>query len=246
MEISLKSNNINLKSNEINSNKFLEKIFSFSKETDNLFDEEHLNQSEKIVYEFSPLEKTKKNYNSKNLETKIKSPKNLKNEKNFKKKKEKKQKQKQKLKIVYENNKDTSFNEIKESNCKQNQNIENTNQNSLRESPKINSIKENESENTTSFATDNNLSPIENSSFNVNSVERFEKNQNVFIKPNNCLCDFIENSICNLNTKQYYDNNELNLLKNYNNDIFFPNDSQIRKKNNKKKKKRKNKLYKKS
>ncbi len=240
MEISLKSNNINLKSNEINSNKFLEKIFSFSKETDNLFDEEHLNQSEKTVYEFSPLEKTKKNYNSKNLETKIKSPKNLKNEKNFKKKKEKKQKQKQKLKIVYENNKDTSFNEIKESNCKQNQNIENTNQNSLRESPKINSIKENESENTTSFATDNNLSPIENSSFNVNSVERFEKNQNVFIKPNNCLCDFIENSICNLNTKQYYDNNELNLLKNYNNDIFFPNDSQIRKKNNKKKKKRKN------
>ena len=232
MEISLKSNNKNLQLNEINTNKFLEKIFSFSSETNDLFDEEHLIQSEKTVYEFSPLEKTKKNYNSKNLETKIKSTKNLKNEKNFKKKKE--MKQKQKLKILYENIKDTSFNEIKEINCKQNQNIENTNQNSLRKSPKINSIKENESENTTtSFATDNNLSPIVNSSFNVNSVERFEKNQNVFIKPNNCLCDFFENSICNLNTKQYYDNNEFK-------DIFFPNDSRVRKKNNKKKKKRKN------
>ena len=239
MEISLKSNNKNLKLNEINTNKFLEKIFSFYSETDDLFDEEHLIQSEKTVYEFSPLEKTKQDYDSKNLETKIKSTKNLKKEKNFKKKKE--MKQKQKLKILYENIKDTSFNEIKEINCKQNQNIENKNQNSLRKSPKINSIKENESENTTtSFATDNNLSPIVNSSFNVNSVERFEKNQNVFIKPNNYLCDFFENSICNLNTKQYYDNNELKLLKNYNKDIFFPNDSQIRKKNNKKKKKRKN------
>ena len=87
MEISLKSNNKNLQLNEINTNKFLEKIFSFSSETDDLFDEEHLIQSEKTVYEFSPLEKTKKNYNSKNLETKIKSTKNLKNEKDFKKKK---------------------------------------------------------------------------------------------------------------------------------------------------------------
>ena len=86
MEISLKSNNKNLKLNEINTNKFLEKIFSFSSETDDLFDEEHLIQSEKTVYEFSPLEKTKQDYNSKNLETKIKSTKNLKNEKNFKKK----------------------------------------------------------------------------------------------------------------------------------------------------------------
>ena len=60
MEISLKSNNKNLKLNEINSNKFLEKIFSFSKETDNLFDEEHLIQSEKQFMNFHLWKKQKK------------------------------------------------------------------------------------------------------------------------------------------------------------------------------------------
>ncbi len=242
MKLSFKTDNKNEtlnKYNEINSNKYIRNYFSFPLEVDEL-KKENLFQTEKTLYEFFPFQKTNNNYDYKNQENNaIMSNEiqydNLKNKKNSKKKKDKKQNSK----FLYGNLKHSSINKNKKINIEQCNHIKNINLDFTKESPKINSIKENESEDTTSFATDNNLSPINNNSFNVNSVDRLEKNQILISKQNNSLFDLIENSFCDLNTKNYNDFNKLNLSKNYNNDNLFLNDTEQRKKKNKRKKKRK-------
>ena len=242
MKLSFKTDNKNETLNnydEINSNKYSRNYFSFPSEVDELKKENSF-QTEKTLYEFFPFQKTKNNYDYKNQENNPNMSNeiqydNFKNKKNSKKKKEKKQKSK----ILYGNIKNSSINKNKEINIEQCNYIKNINLDFTKESPKINSMKENESEDTTSFATDNNLSSINNNSFNVNSVDRLEKNQMLISKQNNSLFDLIENSFYDLNTKKYNDFNKLNLSKNYNNDNLFFNDSEQRKKKNKKKKKRK-------
>ena len=97
----------------------------------------------------------------------------------------------------------------------------------LKYSPKLSLFKENESENTTSFTTGNNLSPSESHSFTnnpeLNSKLLFQKKQ-------------ISNSVENI----FKDDTNYNNGNNYNNVIIFPQDKKKKKKPKKKKKKNKN------
>ena len=93
----------------------------------------------------------------------------------------------------------------------------------LKYSPKLSLFKENESENTTSFTTGNNLSPSESHSFTnnpeLNSKLLFQKKQ-------------ISNSVENI----FKDDTNYNNGNNYNNVIIFPQDKKKKKKPKKKKK----------
>ena len=156
---------------------------------------------------------------------------NWKKKNKFRKKKEKK---KNKFEIINENFIDTSID-------KNNQNYFNEcnmfNKNQIySNSQNINLNRENESEDTTSFASDNNLSPNLTNSYKINSVEKNDKNQKYVNKNSN---DIYDNYVNYLKQNNY--EHELSLEKNYNNIVFFPNnDFKGGKKNNKKKKKKNN------
>ena len=98
----------------------------------------------------------------------------------------------------------------------------------LKNSPKLTLFKENDSEDTTSFTTGNNLSPSESNSFSNNPVKLcskllFQKKQ-------------IPNSIENI----FQNDTNLNNENNHNNVIIFPQEKKKKKKTKKKKNKTKN------
>ena len=115
------------------------------------------------------------------------------------------------------------------SNFSNNFNYTNLNQKNsfLKNSPKLSLFKENDSEDTTSFTTGNNLSPSENNSFTNNPVELnskllFQKKQ-------------ISNSVENI----FKQDINFKIGKNIKSVLIFPNLDKKEKKKNKKKKKKK-------
>ena len=107
---------------------------------------------------------------------------------------------------------------LNNSNFSNNFNYTNLNQKNsfLKNSPKLSLFKENDSEDTTSFTTGNNLSPSENNSFTnnpeLNSKLLFQKKQ-------------ISNSVENI----FKDDTNYNNGNNYNNVIIFPQDKKKKK-----------------
>ena len=228
----------------------------------NLLD--YSSQSDKSIYDFKKFNSTneykglslfpKKNYqkndnykkpnqNLENFENKKKN-KNKRNKKNEIKNEIKKEKRYNKSN---ENEKENKCEKMKKENKKGNlnnsnytidNNVSNINQKSfnLKNSPKLSLFKENESEDTTSFTTNNNLSPSENNSFSNNHVDF---NGKFFFK--NKISNSVEN-IFNLKT-DINSNDNFNKTNNLGNIIIFPHQSQKEKKKKKKnKKKNKNKV----
>ena len=243
MEISFKSHNKKPKLNNFEEEKktYNPKIVSvpFPNNFQNSQIKQVNPQFENIFDGFSSFQKSKnlniKNNKISNLNNDIGIKKDhWKNRKKLRKKSEKKNK-------IFENINekliDTSIDVINQNNYNE-FNVLNTKK-IFSNSKSVSLTKEDESEDTTSFDSDNNLSIKLTNSYNINSVEKIEKNQNFYINKSNDLYENYEYYLKNID-KQNYFKYELNLENNYNNVVFFPNDFKRGKKKNKKKKKKNN------
>ena len=214
MEISFKSHNKKPKLNNFEEEKksYNPKIVSvpFPNNFQNSQIKQVNPQFENIFDGFSSFQKSKnlniKNNKISNLNNDIGIKKDhWKNRKKLRKKSEKKNK-------IFENINekliDTSIDVINQNNYNE-FNVLNTKK-IFSNSKSVSLTKEDESEDTTSFDSDNNLSIKLTNSYNINSVEKIEKNQNFYINKSN---DLYENYVYYLKNidKQNYFKYELNL-----------------------------------
>lgn len=236
MAISFKSHNIPKLKNFEQKKNSIPKIISapLINHFEDLEIKQENQQFKNIVDDFSFFQEPKnlniKNNQINNWSSSIEIKKD--NWKNKKKSRKKKERKKKNFEMKNENLIDTSFDEINQNQFNE-CNMFNTNQ-IFSNSQNLNVNKEIESEETTSFASDNNLSSNLTNSYNINSVEKKQRYVN---NNRNDIYENYVNYLKNIDRQKYYEH-EISLDKNYNNVVIFPNDLKLGKKNNKKKKKK--------